>query len=199
MFLERPEIVLASRNSHKYQEISEFFAHSGLRIIYGADLLDLDVEENGSSYSENAILKAYHWSMETGMPCLADDSGLEVESLGWWPGLYSSRVGENDEQRNSLILEKLEGKKTRTCRYVASFALFFPAQGQTWLTQGYCWGNISRQPSGTSGFGYDPLFVPAGYDKTFGYLGKNVKNRISHRAMAASSLLSMLSEVSVIK
>lgn len=197
--MKHERILFASRNIHKYKEVASLLGPLEIEILFGPDIASLEVEETGRSYAENSLLKALQWSRSTGMVCMADDSGLEVKSLGWWPGKYSARIGESDNERNSIILDKLSSEKDRICRYVASFALYDPFSRQTWLTMGMCWGNIARQPAGNNGFGYDPLFVPNGYDKTFGELGKETKELLSHRSVAVKLLVGMLSQISVIE
>jgi len=192
-------ILFASGNRHKFQEVSALFLPLGMEILFGGDLFDLDVEESGQNYSENAIIKARAWTQVSGLPCLADDSGLEIKALEWWPGIFSARVAKGAEERNELVLSRMESISDRTCRYVASFALVFPENSSLWLTHGICWGTISRQPSGEGGFGYDPLFIPRGYEGTFAELDPEVKASISHRSRAASGILDMLSSSSVIK
>lgn len=192
-------ILFASRNRHKFREISDLLKKIGVELVFGADRYSLDVDETGTSYPQNAILKAVAWAELSGMPALADDSGIEVRALGWEPGIYSSRLASNDSLRNFTILKRLEGSKDRCCRYVAAFALFFPEDSRLWLTEGYCWGEIAREPAGQCGFGYDPIFIPSGYKKTFAELGDEVKTRISHRAVASYALMDMLAEFSMIE
>jgi XTP/dITP diphosphohydrolase len=192
-------IVFASRNRHKYEEISAFTCQIGVDLIFGADVASLEVDETGSSYAENSILKAEGWAELTGFPTLADDSGLEVRAIDWRPGIYSARVAPNDELRNVFILDKLSGSDDRCCRYVAAFVFSWPGKGILWLTEGYCWGNIALKAAGRGGFGYDPIFVPEGYQKTFGELGEEVKSKISHRAVASRAMMDMLSGLSMVE
>lgn len=193
------KIVFASRNRHKYAEVRSFLDQIGIQLLFGADMASLEVEETGTTYAANAILKAHAWAGLTGIPALADDSGLEVRALDWKPGIFSSRLAPDDRQRNKVILEKLKGNEDRCCRYVAAFAFSWPQEGHLWLTEGFCWGNISTEPQGNGGFGYDPIFIPSGYSRTFGDLGNEVKSQISHRAVASRALMDMLSGLSMIE
>ncbi len=199
----RRGIVFASSNRNKYEEISVMLASSGLDLFFGPDLLPpgqmLDVIEDASSYAGNAMKKALAWSGSLGMPALADDSGLEVRSLGWEPGLTSARVACDDRSRIGWLLKKLEGISDRSGRFVAALALCDAVGGRVFLAEGFCPGTISQGSSGGSGFGYDPVFVPDGYKKTFAELGSGVKMRISHRAIAAEALSHMLGEKCMIE
>lgn len=187
-------IILASGNRNKFFELSEFFRPAGVQVLFGPDVLGQDPEiiEDGTTYAQNALKKARFWAGKTGMPALSDDSGLEVRALSWGPGISSARVAKDDPSRILWLLEKMEGIQDRAARFVACLALVFPENRQCWLTEGYCWGRIARQPSGSEGFGYDPLFVPDGYDEPFAVLGQRVKSRISHRAVATFSMRRML-------
>lgn len=195
------EVVFASGNAHKYEELAALLAPVGISLVFGPELLSLEVEETGKSYAENALIKAKAWSKALGMPSLADDSGLEVRELAWGPGLYSSRVASSDEERILWLLERLEGKTDRIARFVACLALTCPeVQGmRVTLAEGLCWGEIAREASGQSGFGYDPVFIPQGHDRSFGDLGEGLKSRISHRAVASRALRDMLETPSMVK
>ena len=175
------ELLLATTNKGKYKEF-EFI--TGRKLIFAPEIADLIVEETGKTYSENAMLKAKTWTEKSGLPCLADDSGLEVEALDGAPGLYSARiVPGKDENKISWLLSKLEGNKNRNARFVASLALCVPDEFIL-ICEGFCYGKISETPKGLGGFGYDPVFIPDGYEKTFAELGFEIKNSISHRANA---------------
>lgn len=188
------EVVLASGNAHKFGELSELFAPIGVSLVFGPDRLELDVEESGKSYAENALLKAMAWSKALGMPALADDSGLEVQALGWAPGLFSSRVAPTDGDRIRWLLDRMRHEECRTARFVACLALVRPGRSGTRviLSEGFCWGKIAAKALGCSGFGYDPVFIPRGHGKSFGELGEGVKSRISHRAVASFAMRDML-------
>lgn len=195
------EVVLASGNTHKHRELSALFAPLGFSLIYGPERLDLDVEEKGKSYAENALLKATAWSRALGMPAVADDSGLEVQELGWAPGLFSARVASSDAGRIAWLLDRLRGKESRRARFVACVALVWPGESQTrvFLSEGFCWGRIATEAAGSAGFGYDPVFIPDRFNATFSELGEELKSRISHRAIACRALRDMLELPDMVK
>ena len=181
------QLLIATRNAHKLTEIRE--------LLPGTDILGTDrwpevpdPEETGTTFEANAAIKAEAWAAATGLPALADDSGLEVDALNGAPGIHSARYagthGDN-AANNAKLLAELDGlpESRRTARFVCALALAIPGQ-PTRLLRGTCEGTIIRTLSGANGFGYDPLFRPNGYEKTFGELGADVKDRISHRARA---------------
>ena len=175
------KIVLATTNRGKYKEFEYI---TGRELIFAPEIADLIVDETGKSYSENAMLKAKAWAEKTGLPCLADDSGLEVEALKGTPGLYSARIAPGkDENKISWLLSKLKGVENRKARFVASLALCVPDE-YILISEGYCYGRIAEAPSGKNGFGYDPVFIPEGYDRSFAEIEFEIKNSISHRANA---------------
>lgn len=191
-----PGIVFASWNRNKYLEMSSLLAPAGVGLLFGPDLSGAgevpEVDEDRDTYAGNAVTKALAWSSALGRPALADDSGLEVSSLNWGPGVMSARVAPDDAARVQWLLGKMEGISERRARFVAALALFFPERGIWLLAEGFCYGSISVEPSGGHGFGYDPLFVPNGYNETLAVLGPTVKSRISHRSVAARALCRML-------
>ncbi|MBR0168373.1 MAG: RdgB/HAM1 family non-canonical purine NTP pyrophosphatase, partial [Synergistaceae bacterium] len=165
-------LIIATGNEGKYREFTEIIKNvSGEgfaeEIIFAPDISRMIVEETGKTYAENAMLKARAWAEKSGCACLADDSGLEVEALEGAPGLYSSRVvSGNDSDHASWLLGQLEGVENRKARFVAALCLSVPAEF-TLITEGYCYGRISEASRGDDGFGYDPVFLPEGYDMTF--------------------------------
>lgn len=187
-------ILLASGNRDKFEEIADFLAPAGIDVVFGPDVAGygLEIEENGRTYAQNAMKKARAWAETTGIPALSDDSGLEVRALSWDPGLGSARVAPDDAGRVRWLMERMERMPDRVARFVACLALVFPQERQCWVTQGYCWGHIATEPSGEEGFGYDPVFVPSGYCKTFAVMGRDAKSKVSHRAVAAFSMRRML-------
>lgn len=191
------KIVLASGNRNKYVEMKEALAPAGVELVFGGDFRDpVKVDEDGSTYSENALLKARAWAGFTGLPAISDDSGLEVKALGGLPGIRSARiVSGGDEARTRWLLDSLGGGKDREARFVCCIAAVFPDDGREILTEKYCYGKIAEIASGTSGFGYDPVFIPEGYDRTFAELGREIKNKISHRAFAVKSIAEKLKPV----
>lgn len=192
-------LIFASGNRGKFAEVKELFAPLGADIIFGPEKASLDVEEDGSTYSSNALLKARAWAMETGLPALSDDSGIEARALDWKPGIHSARMGKTDGERVEWLLEALKDKDDRCARYVASFALYFPSGQFCIITEGACQGRVSGAPLGTRGFGYDPVFAPEGFDGTFGQIPDEIKRKISHRAVAGYRMLDILSKGSMIK
>ncbi|NLG35101.1 MAG: XTP/dITP diphosphatase [Lentisphaerae bacterium] len=181
------KILIASRNAHKIQEIREIFDLPGVVWVSTAEFPDLhDVEEDGDTFEANAVKKAVELARATGHWALADDSGLEVTALGNAPGVYSARyAGEpcDHAANNAKLLRELEGQADRTARFRCVAALSDPS-GRAETVSGSCPGRIIETLRGTEGFGYDPLFVPEGYDRTFAEMGAEEKNRLSHRGRA---------------
>ena len=194
------EIVLATQNKDKIKEIREILKGLPVKLItFKEHSRALSVEEDGKSLEENAIKKAEAWMEETDKPALADDSGLEVDYLNGEPGIYSSRfAGENATyaDNNAKLLKLIEGveKEKRTARFKCVAALVFP-NGKKELFQGAIEGIIITAPRGKSGFGYDPVFLIPEYNKTFAELGDEIKNKISHRAIAFGKLRNFLQKL----
>lgn len=180
-------IVLATRNPGKISEIEALLP--GVRCAPAASFPGCpEPEESGRTFEENALIKARAVSRHTGRTALADDSGLEVDALNGAPGVRSARYAgdrASDGENLRRLLDALDGvdEAGRAARFRCVVAVVAP-DGGAWTAEGVCEGGILREPRGESGFGYDPVFVPAGYDKTFAELDAGVKNRISHRAMA---------------
>ncbi len=182
------KVVLASNNAGKLREFREIL--EGLfEIVSLRDLgLEADPEETGGSFAENARIKAEYSCRLSGLPALADDSGLEVDALGGAPGIYSARYAPGtDADRVAKLLRDMENMEDRTARFVSAVALVYP-DGRQVTARGTCEGVITRQPQGEGGFGYDPIFLPDGYDQTFGLLSAETKNSISHRGRAVRAL-----------
>ena len=181
------KILIASRNAHKIQEIREIFDLPGVEWVSTAAFPDLhDVVEDGATFEANAIKKAVELARATGLWALADDSGLEVAALGNAPGVYSARyAGEpcNHARNNAKLLHDLSGKADRSARFRCVAALSDPS-GRVETVSGSCPGRIIEHLRGAQGFGYDPLFVPDGFDQTFAEMGSEQKNRLSHRGRA---------------
>ena len=180
-------IVLATRNQGKVRELAEPLRAFGLRVV-GLDAFpDLpEVEETGTTFEENALLKAREVSKRTGLVAIADDSGLEVDALNGAPGVYSARYGGpelDDAGRYRLLLENMRGQMPRTCRFVSVITCCFP-NGDVITARGECPGTIAFAPMGEGGFGYDPVFYVPEQGKTFAELSPEEKNAISHRARA---------------
>ena len=159
-----------------------------------------EIEENGSSYEENAVIKAAAWANFTGMPALADDSGLEVRALDWEPGIHSARASSgSDADRVQWLLSRMENCGDRHARFMACVVMAFPNTGKTardyFSSHGTRGGRIARTSRGRGGFGYDPVFVPDGYDATFAEMGSAQKSKISHRALAMRGVAYMIQSV----
>lgn len=181
------KILIASRNAHKIQEIREIFDLPGVEWVSTAEFPELhDVEEDGDTFEANAIKKATELARATGLWALADDSGLEVTALGNAPGVWSARyAGEpcNHANNNAKLLRELAGQTDRSARFRCVAALSDPT-GRAETVSGACPGRIVDALRGAQGFGYDPLFVPDGYDRTFAEMGNAQKNQLSHRGRA---------------
>lgn len=191
------KILIASRNSGKIDEYRELLQGLPVVIVSLLDFSDLpEIKETGTTFRENALIKARVAAAAIGQMALADDSGLEVDYLQGAPGVFSSRYagpGQNDKANNKKLLQALEGVPSyrRGARFRCVIALVTP-QGREYLSEGVCEGTITTQPCGTKGFGYDPLFLIPSLGKTFAELGSDVKNRISHRSMAMRAMRDVL-------
>jgi XTP/dITP diphosphohydrolase len=185
------KIFIASHNKHKLREISEIL--NGLEVIPD----NPDVEETGSTFEENALIKVRAIaSKHPGEWCMADDSGLEVEALNGQPGVHSARYAGEDcdtPRNNALLLKNLEGELNRAARFNCTIALVDPS-GKEHIAPGYCTGNIALEASGSAGFGYDPLFIPDGYKVSFADLTAEEKNSISHRGRALARVREIMVE-----
>jgi len=184
------KLVIATRNPHKLEEIHAIFDFQNLEVCSAFDFPEIpDVVEDGDTLEANAIKKAVEICKATKLPALADDSGLEVEALNGEPGVYSARwAGEGCTYRdnNLKLLRELAVKSNRRARFRTVIALALP--GENPLTvEGSVQGMIIEELRGDQGFGYDPLFMPDGYNQTFAELAAEVKNRISHRARALNA------------
>lgn len=197
-------LVVASSNKHKIDEISKVTKKFDIDVISRDEAgipKEFDIEENGSTFEENSYIKAKAIMDICGKPTIADDSGLMVEALGGAPGVYSARfAGEdhNDERNNEKLKELLSGVpyKDRRAKFVSVITLVFP-DGRKIVARGECPGHIIEEERGNNGFGYDPLFVPDGYGSTFGMLTPEIKNEISHRALALKQLAKELENYSL--
>ena len=194
------KVILASQNRHKLYEIQTILSRYGMEVILQSDLkLDIEVDETGTTFEENYMLKAKAVMEATGLPAVADDSGLCVDVLGGAPGVYSARYGGpeyvTDLDRLNLLLHEMRGIRSeeRTARYVCVITLLMP-DGEAIVTRGTCEGMILSEPHGTGGFGYDPIFYIPKEGMTFAEMGIERKNQISHRANALKMLCRKLDE-----
>ena len=190
--------VLASKNAHKLKEIAKITEQFGMELVLQSELgLDLDPEENGSTFEENSLIKAKAVMEAAGMTAIADDSGLMVDALGGEPGIYSARYGgeccKNDVERYEYLLRKLENvsEEERTAKFVSVITLIHP-DGSTVVARGECPGRILREARGENGFGYDPVFFVEEDGKTMAEMSAERKNEISHRARALQALAKKL-------
>ncbi len=187
---EPSELLVATNNAGKVRELSLLLADLPLRLRLLSELGRVpEAEETGATFAENATLKALHYSALGRMLTLSDDSGLAVDALGGAPGVYSARYAgprATYAERMRKLLDELAatGDDERRARFVCVIALADPSTGELQTFEGTCEGRIARAPSGTGGFGYDPVFIPEGYEQTFGELPDAVKHSVSHRARA---------------
>ena len=181
------KLLIATNNKKKLKELSSILVDLGFECVTLADMnLDIDPEETGTTFAENAYIKAKCGMEASNLPCIADDSGLAVDALNGAPGIYSARYCEGtDEDRTAFLLKNMENvaDSDRTARFVSSISCVFP-NGDTISAEGYCEGVITRQVMGDGGFGYDPVFYVEEHKATFAQIPQAVKNEISHRANA---------------
>ena len=195
------ELLIATGNPGKVKEIQASLSELSLQLRVLSDYPDLlPPAETGANYVENAIIKAEAYANLTGLCALADDSGLEVIALGGAPGLTSARFGGpalSDGERCQLLLHKLSqaSDEDRRACFVCVMAIADPKLGVINITEGKCVGTIAHTESGSSGFGFDPIFVPHGYQLTFAELPVETKNRISHRAVALLRIREILQQL----
>ena len=179
--------VLATHNPGKLQEMGEILRDLGVEVVSPAALgIPVDVEETGTTFLENALLKAKAICRAANLPAIADDSGLCVDALNGAPGVYSARYGGeglDDRGRCMLLLNSLRGATTRAAHFSCAVACAFP-NGDTLTAEGRCDGFIAYAPLGDGGFGYDPVFLLPGAGKTFGQLSQEEKSTVSHRGKA---------------
>lgn len=189
------EMIVATNNNHKLEEIRQILGEAGCEIFSLKDIgLNIEIEETGATFEENALIKAREICKLTNQISIADDSGLEVEVLGGRPGVHSARYAEvdgagKDSANNKKLLEVMKdipaGK--RKARFCSVIAIVFP-EGREITAKGYIKGSIGFHEAGENGFGYDPLFIIEGKDKTMAQLGAEEKNKISHRANALKKI-----------
>ncbi len=192
------KIVFATNNSHKLEEIRQILGES-IEVLSLADInCHDDIPETAPTLEGNAMMKARYVYDKYGTPCFADDTGLEVEALDGAPGVYSARYaggeGHDSEANMRKLLHELEGKENRRAQFRTVIALIEQKDGKpvAHTFEGKIEGHISDEKRGTSGFGYDPIFVPEGYEQSFAELGNEIKNKISHRARAVARLAEYL-------
>ena len=181
------KFILATHNPGKLREMADILSHLGVEVVSPADVgITVEVEETGATFAENAMLKAKSICAASGLPAIADDSGLCVDALNGGPGVYSARYGGeglDDKGRYTLLLNSMRGQTTRAAHFACAIACAFPG-GKTLTAEGRCDGAIAFAPLGEGGFGYDPVFLVPEKGKTFGQLTAEEKSEISHRGRA---------------
>ncbi len=193
--MTKPEtIFIASGNQHKIQELRQVLKPLGIELKSTLDYPDAEeVDEDQPDLEGNALKKARYWHQKTGLPALADDTGLEVDALNGEPGVYSARyAGEHATYRDNVdkLLYELTNAENRKARFRTVIA--FVTDKDEHIFEGVCEGAITKVAKGSKGFGYDPIFKPAGYEKTFAELSSEEKNKISHRGLAVQKFVEFL-------
>lgn len=189
------KLLVATHNAGKKKEIQEILRDVGYDVVMldEVGVADGVPEETGATYKQNALIKAKAAGEKTGLLTVADDSGLEVEMLPGELGVLSARyTSGSDADRVAKLLHALEGKSARGARFVSCVVLYDPQKNMHEMFMGEVRGRISAAPRGLNGFGYDPVFIPDGYEQTFAELGPSIKNKISHRAKALEKLQTYL-------
>ena len=189
------KLIVATGNPGKLAEMQEYLV--GLPWQLELKPKELDIEETGKTFKENAALKASSTAKAMGEWAIADDSGLAVDALNGAPGLYSARYGKTDEERINRLLRELEGKDNRQAQFVCAIAIARPDGSIALQTKGICPGEIMLSPQGNGGFGYDPIFYVPSQQQTFAEMSPAVKNKISHRGRAFAELLPQLKVLKV--
>lgn len=184
----RQRLLIATTNPDKIRELREILGGLPVELVTPTDLgIDLEVAETGETFAANAEIKARAWHDRTGLLTLAEDSGLEIDALGGWPGVESARwAGDDYTLKNRLIVERLAGvpDERRTCRYVCVIAIL-DCPGRLYTATGTVEGRVAGEPRGTGGFGYDPIFYLPDRGRTMAELAPEQKHAISHRGRAA--------------
>ena len=188
------QIVAATYNEHKLTEYRELLKDQKVEVVGLNAYKKLpEIKEDGATFEENASIKALTANKYCDIPAFADDSGLEVEALNGAPGIMSARYADTDSERIARILNELGDNRNRQAKFVCVIAIAL--NGEVIETfRGEVHGVITKEPRGNNGFGYDPIFIPDGYDKTFGELDAEIKNKISHRALAFQKAMEFIEE-----
>lgn len=198
MLKNKFRLLIATNNAGKLKEFGKLLADLPFELLSLRDFEQItEVEEKGATFAENAGLKACGYARQTGIWAVADDSGLEVAALGGAPGIYSARYAgrnANDAQRVARILAELNQTldEERAARFVCAMAVADEKGDVQFSAEGCCDGKIAREPRGTNGFGYDPIFIPGGFERTFGELPDRIKQEISHRKHASVKIIRYL-------
>jgi XTP/dITP diphosphohydrolase len=180
-------LIVATGNPGKVQEMSAYLAETPWELMLKP--AELEIEETGSTFLENAALKASQVAVAMGEWAIADDSGLQVNALDGAPGLYSARYGSSDADRIARLLRELDGQTDRQAQFVCAVAIARPDGSIAFQTEGICPGAITLSPAGAGGFGYDPIFYVPEHGMTYAEMPPALKHRISHRGLAFAALL----------
>ena len=190
------KILIATNNNHKLKEYAEMFTPLGIEITSPKqEGLDIDPLENGKTFEENSLLKAQSFKEHTSLPVLSDDSGLSIDALDGFPGIYSARFMEGHpyEEKHLAILEMLKDKEDKSAYFICAMSIII--DGEEYKLQGRVDGEIVSPKSKGNGFGYDPIFLPSGEELTFGEMDEEKKNKISHRGRASAELINFFSKL----
>ena len=192
------KICAATGNAGKLRELRRILEAQGHEVVSQKELgITIEPEETGTTFAENALIKAETICKASGLPTIADDSGLCVDALNGGPGVYSARYammageGSGDAANNALLLRRMKGKTDRSCAFICALALKIPGR-ETLIAEGSCPGVLLEEERGTGGFGYDPLFLYEPLNKTFAEVTEEEKNQISHRARACEKMLEIM-------
>ena len=195
--LKSKEFIFATHNKGKIEEIRKILKPLGIKVLSGNDVNLPDVEETGKTFEENAYIKALAAAKEKNIPCIADDSGLCVDAIGGRPGVYSARYAPDrdfDKGMDKLLDEIAQtNSNNRSAHFACVIVLAFP-NGTYRAFEGRVDGSIATKKTGTAGFGYDPIFIPTGYNRSFAEFTSDEKNKISHRGRALQKFVKYLSE-----
>ncbi len=189
------KIVFATGNQHKVEEINRINRRIQFLSLHDVDINE-EIPETGSSFAENAYQKASYVFNKTKLPVLAEDSGLIVDALDGRPGIYSARYAglqKNHQDNIAKVLHEMKGIADRRAKFISCLC-FIDNTGQSSYFEGFCHGFLFTQPLGNGGFGYDPIFIPNGYDKSFGELPNEIKDKISHRSKSFEIFSNFLKE-----
>jgi len=193
-------VLLASGNKGKLREFETLFRPLGIVLVTLSEFPSIpEPDETGATFTENAMLKASYYAMQTGQWSIADDSGLEIDGLGGRPGVLSARfggIGTSYADKMEFVLRELNERKKdqRGAQFVSVIALADPSGEIRFTAEGVCRGTIAERPRGTKGFGYDPIFIPTGFDRTFGELSNDEKLSLSHRGKASIEFIRKMSD-----
>jgi XTP/dITP diphosphohydrolase len=190
-------ILVATNNTGKVTELRALLAGVDIDLVTLRELEHREIDEIGSTFVENAELKAAGYALQAGLPAIADDSGLEVDALDGRPGVHSARYGGADtpfETKIEILLDEIESsaRSTRAARFVCAISIADKNGNILETKSGICEGSIALNARGLGGFGYDPVFIPDGYDETFGELSNEIKSKISHRGRAFREIIPFL-------